>query len=318
MSQPFENFYRILGVQKNATPEEISRAFRKLSLQFHPDKNPNGAEVFKKINSAYQTLTNIQLRSEYDQTAEDDDEDILMKGDVEMILGGLPLSEVFIQQFQKCVLEFLIKQRTLFKKSKYLQIISILAPKPQKPKLNIYLDRIQQASDLSDFFKQKQVKEYQIHLKPTIKFSPEILPKPKENIYCISPLEIKLEKAMEFPNKYLTPLNFNLCDYWNFHFKRQIDYPVVKPAGLKSIPVCKTQESVLWVPDAEREICPICANKFSFFRRRHHCRMCGDIQCSKCQSKQQILHLGFIKETIVCKNCEVKMPLMNKNCSFKL
>ena len=85
MSQPFENFYRILGVQKNATPEEISRAFRKLSLQFHPDKNPNGAEVFKKINSAYQTLTNIQLRSEYDQTAEDDDEDILMKGDVEML-----------------------------------------------------------------------------------------------------------------------------------------------------------------------------------------------------------------------------------------
>ena len=53
------DYYDILGVGKNATPEEIKKAFRKLALEFHPDRNKDkGAEArFKEINEAYQVLS---------------------------------------------------------------------------------------------------------------------------------------------------------------------------------------------------------------------------------------------------------------------
>ena len=52
------DYYEILGVGKNATDEEIKKAFRKLALEFHPDRNKSkGAEdKFKEINEAYQVL----------------------------------------------------------------------------------------------------------------------------------------------------------------------------------------------------------------------------------------------------------------------
>ena len=53
------DYYEILGVGKNATDEEIKKAFRKLALEFHPDRNKSkGAEdKFKEINEAYQVLS---------------------------------------------------------------------------------------------------------------------------------------------------------------------------------------------------------------------------------------------------------------------
>jgi len=55
----FKDYYKILGVSKNATDEEIKAAFRKLAPQYHPDTHPsdkNAEEQFKQINEAYQTL----------------------------------------------------------------------------------------------------------------------------------------------------------------------------------------------------------------------------------------------------------------------
>ena len=49
-----KNFYNILGVDTNAKPNHIKNAFRKLSLQFHPDKMGGDVEKFKEINEAYQ------------------------------------------------------------------------------------------------------------------------------------------------------------------------------------------------------------------------------------------------------------------------
>ena len=65
-----EDYYKILGIEKNATESEIKKAYRKLALKWHPDKNPNNKkeaeEKFKKINEAYSILSDKNKRNEYD------------------------------------------------------------------------------------------------------------------------------------------------------------------------------------------------------------------------------------------------------------
>jgi molecular chaperone DnaJ len=61
-----KNYYEILGVSKEATQEEIKKSYRKLSLKYHPDKNPDGEEKFKEISEAYSILSDEQKRREYD------------------------------------------------------------------------------------------------------------------------------------------------------------------------------------------------------------------------------------------------------------
>ena len=57
--------YKTLGVDKKATVEQIKKAYRSLSLKFHPDKNPNGEEEYKKINAAYSILGDINKKKQY-------------------------------------------------------------------------------------------------------------------------------------------------------------------------------------------------------------------------------------------------------------
>ncbi len=62
--------YKVLGVSRNATPEEIKRSYRRLVGEFHPDRNhgsENAVEMSKMINEAYEVLSDIQKRSELDQ-----------------------------------------------------------------------------------------------------------------------------------------------------------------------------------------------------------------------------------------------------------
>lgn len=64
-----KDFYEILGVSKTATPDELKRAYRKLALEYHPDKNKSkeAEEKFKEINQAYEVLSDPQKRATYDQ-----------------------------------------------------------------------------------------------------------------------------------------------------------------------------------------------------------------------------------------------------------
>lgn len=63
------DYYNILGVSKSASADDIKRAYRKLALKYHPDRNGGGEneKIFKEINEAYQVLSNSQKRSQYDQ-----------------------------------------------------------------------------------------------------------------------------------------------------------------------------------------------------------------------------------------------------------
>ncbi len=62
-----EDYYKILGVKKDASPEEIKKAYYKLAQQYHPDKPGGDTEKFKKINEAYQVLSNPEKRAQYDK-----------------------------------------------------------------------------------------------------------------------------------------------------------------------------------------------------------------------------------------------------------
>jgi molecular chaperone DnaJ len=60
------NYYEILGVSKDATQDDIKKVYRKLALQYHPDKNPDGGDKFREISESYETLSDITKRKEYD------------------------------------------------------------------------------------------------------------------------------------------------------------------------------------------------------------------------------------------------------------
>lgn len=66
----YKDYYKTLGVERNTTPEEIKKTFRKLAMKHHPDRNRGNKEAeekFKDINEAYEVLSDPQKRARYDQ-----------------------------------------------------------------------------------------------------------------------------------------------------------------------------------------------------------------------------------------------------------
>lgn len=68
-----KDYYKALGIVKTATDDEIKKAYRKLALKFHPDKNkaPGAEEKFKEIAEAYEVLSDKKKRDVYDKYGEE-------------------------------------------------------------------------------------------------------------------------------------------------------------------------------------------------------------------------------------------------------
>jgi DnaJ-class molecular chaperone len=65
-----KDFYHVLGIERNASQEEIKKAYRKLALKYHPDRNPgnkDAEEQFKEAAEAYEVLGDPSKRQRYDQ-----------------------------------------------------------------------------------------------------------------------------------------------------------------------------------------------------------------------------------------------------------
>jgi molecular chaperone DnaJ len=85
-----QDYYEVLGVPRNASEEIIRKSFRKLAMEYHPDRNKNdGASTkFKEVNEAYQVLSDSQKRAQYDRFGHADDMDIGTGFDGSDTFGG--------------------------------------------------------------------------------------------------------------------------------------------------------------------------------------------------------------------------------------
>ena len=88
------DYYEILGVSKSASADEIKKAYRKLAIKYHPDKNPGdqtAEEKFKEAAEAYEVLSNAEKKAQYDRFGH------AGMGGASGFGGGMNMDDIFSQ-----------------------------------------------------------------------------------------------------------------------------------------------------------------------------------------------------------------------------
>src|SRR5882672_8692221 len=89
------DYYEILGVQKSASADEIKKAYRKVAMQFHPDRNPGdktAEEKFKEAAEAYEILSDADKKAQYDRYGHAG-----VSGNGRGFNGGMKMEDIFSQ-----------------------------------------------------------------------------------------------------------------------------------------------------------------------------------------------------------------------------
>lgn len=312
------NYYELFGLSEGASLEDIRKSYLKLAMKYHPDKNKEGAEEFKKIGRAYAILSDEAKRVEHDNEM---DEAETAPENVMRLCGGPPLSYTFRWLFLDAMEHKNINpnKTNLFDLLKELQIQASQVDSPYMNHINnaMAMDALLYCSSLTEITRNSKpiyskipdliFEEYHLGCDEATSrqliFNIRELTVDKE-LYDIPELQVDLDipRAFNWAKK-----TANLLPPVSGRVKfNSFPFPIIKPADLQMIPTVKVKEC----PIAKRtaDTCSTCRKSFGIFLWKYDCKMCGNLYCSDCLTTNSILHLGYMEKMSVCRSCISQIP----------